>query len=342
MKRFCSTLLILCFLLSLCACCKPDRVRDFSDDTQSTTLPSNQATNSSETLQTEIVQTTSSITPILYKVTDQNGNVVWLFGSIHVGQEHYYPLPDYITSAYENADALAVECDVVAFSSDIGAQTDALMQLVYLDGSRISAHVPEELYTQAVEILKECGLYMSALDMYYPVLWSNFIDTSLYESFGVDSNLGLDMHFLNDAHGTGKEILEVESVEFQYGMMGGFSEELQVLLLESSIYSYENPEESRLQLTELADAWAAGDEETLVALLNEEPEFESEEEVLLYAEYNNAMLTQRNLSMADYAEASLTSGKEVFICVGAAHVVGPGAMAELLAQRGYTVERITP
>lgn len=62
----------------------------------------------------------------------------------------------------------------------------------------------------------------------------------------------------------------------------------------------------------------------------------------MYVEYNDAMMVQRNLAMADYAEEALASGKEVFICVGAAHVVGEGAMADLLAQRGYTVERITP
>ena len=41
--------------------------------------------------------------------------------------------------------------------------------------------------------------------------------------------------------------------------------------------------------------------------------------------------------MTDFAEDALASGKEVFICVGAAHIVGDGAMAQLLAQRGYTV-----
>ena len=41
--------------------------------------------------------------------------------------------------------------------------------------------------------------------------------------------------------------------------------------------------------------------------------------------------------MTDFAEDALASGDEVFICVGAAHVVGEGAMADLLAKRGYTV-----
>ena len=74
--------------------------------------------------------------------------------------------------------------------------------------------------------------------------------------------------------------------------------------------------------------------------LNEDQDMTTEEKQL-YEEYIKAMFVDRNLSMTDYAEASLKSGKEVFICVGAAHIVGEGAVAELLKQRGYKVERIT-
>lgn len=345
MKRILSLLLALCLLMALTACGAPTRVRDLDTDKPTTAqteplTPSHSA--GTEPLETEPAQTVSSITPALYRVTDESGNVVWLFGSIHVGLPSFYPLPDYVLSAYENADALAVECDIQAFSSDLAAQTEALKQLMYLDGTKISDHISEELYTEAVEALKDCGLYMSAMDLYQPILWGNFIDTSLYETFGIDSDLGIDMYFLNDAYDTGKEILEVESAQFQYSMMGSFSDALQVLLLENSLYSYENPDEAEAQIMELVETWASGDADALYALLAEEGEFESEEEQQLYEEYNDAMIVDRNISMADYAEGVLDTGKEVFICVGAAHVVGPGAMADLLAQRGYTVEKITP
>ena len=73
--------------------------------------------------------------------------------------------------------------------------------------------------------------------------------------------------------------------------------------------------------------------------------FENEEEngnwdKNLYEEYNKAMIVDRNKGMTEYAEQALKSGKEIFICVGAAHVVGKGAMAEQLRDLGYTVEVI--
>lgn len=335
MKKFSSILLALCLLLSLCACSQFKPVQDLTKDTDPTTAPTTVPTES-----TKPTEPADPITPILYKVTDDAGHTAWLFGSIHVGYEYFYPLPDYVTSAYENSDALAVEFDVVAFTEDMAAQTEALMQLVYLDGTMIGDHIPEELYTEAVAVLEECGLYMSALDLYYPALWSNFIDAAQFESWGVDSELGVDMYFINNAHETEKQIQDIESGQFQYGMMSEFSDELQIELLEGSLDNYRHTDEGKAEIEELVQAWAYGNEEKIVELLNEEGKFETEEEALLYAEYNNAMITERNENMADFAEEALSSGKEVFICVGTAHVVGPGAMADLLTQRGYTVERI--
>ena len=330
MKKIFAFLLALCLMLSLCACGGTAPVQTPTEAT--TTIPTTSPTNAPAE--------EYSISPLLYKVTDAEGNTAWLFGSIHVGQDHFYPLPDYVTGAYENSDALAVEADMVTFNADLEAQTQALMKLVYLDGTTIKDHIPEDLYTKAVDAMTQCGIYMSAFDMYYPVLWSNLLETAQLQNLDADSTLGIDMHFLNDAHNTGKEIQEVESADFQYGMMAGFSEALQIELLESALYTYENSDELETELFELMDAWTTGDADTLVTLLNEDQSFENDEEAQLYAEYTDAMITQRNITMADFAEDALRSGKEVFICVGAAHVVGPGAMADLLTQRGYIVELI--
>jgi len=91
----------------------------------------------------------------------------------------------------------------------------------------------------------------------------------------------------------------------------------------------------------MMDLWASGDESAFIAYLNTSDDTMTDKEKQIYEKYNQAMLVDRNLAMANYAENALLSGKEVFICVGAAHIVGSGAVAELLAQRGYTVECIT-
>lgn len=284
--------------------------------------------------------TNSQISPLLYKVTDDKGNTIWLFGSIHVGYDYFYPLPDYVNAAYESSDAIAFEFDIKAFENDMEAQTEMLMKMVYLDGTTIKDHISADLYDRAVALLTQYGLYTSTMDMFMPEIWSTFLDQTLITEAGLDAELGIDNHLLDKAYADSKEILEVESAEFQYNMIASFSPELQELLLESTVAYFDDLEASKEELLELLNLWKSGDEAAFAAYLAEEGEFETEEEKLLYAEYNKAMVTDRNLTMADFAEDALASGKEVFICVGAAHVVGEGAMAELLAQRGYTVELV--
>lgn len=279
--------------------------------------------------------------PLLYRVSDKQGNVIWLFGSIHVGREDYYPLPAYVLNAFDNADSLAVEADLIAFEKNTKMQMQALSCLVYKDGTTIKDHIPQELYTKAVEILKSYKSYASALDYYYPIFWSSMIESLLMEKMDGDINLGIDRHLLERAYTNQKEIQEVESVQFQYQMMADFSYELQGILLKSSLEMCEDPDQTNADLKELMDLWASGDEQAFAAYLASEDDDVTDEERPLYEEYHQVMIVDRNLSMTNYAENALKSGKEVFICVGAAHIVGDGAMAQMLAQRGYTVECVT-
>lgn len=280
----------------------------------------------------------SILSPLLYKVTDKNDNILWLFGSIHVGTEDFYPLPDYVLDAMDESDSLAVEADIVAFETDFAQQLKALIQLVYTDGTKINDVITEELYNESVEILKESGLYVSHLDMYMPILWSNFIDNAAIIKTGVNAELGIDRHLINRAKEKGLSIKEIESAVFQYGMLAGFSTELQVTLLEASVEAYKDPEANKNDMNELIDLWARGDEARLTEELTAPAEAESPEEEKLCDEYNYAMLTARNKSMTEFAEDSLSSGETVFICVGAAHLVGGDGIVNSLRSLGYTVE----
>lgn len=345
MKKLLALLLAFSLCLSLAACAgKQDNPPQPDTDTE--TVDTTSDTDPSETEEAPSQPEDESpapagSTPVLYKVTSENGGTVWIFGSIHVGIDEMYPLPDYVLDAYNEADALAVECDIIAASEDTDALMEALMGMIYTDGTTISDHIPEELYNSAVEILKENRSYNRALDYYYPVLWWNFIESFSYMNYGYDSEAGIDMFLLNLAKEEGKPILEVESVAFQYNMLASFSPELQEILLQEAVDAY-GSEEVKADLDELLLAWCAGDEAALIALLNEESDEQIDPEIqALIDEYNNAMVVERNIAMTDWAENVLEEGGCVFICVGTAHVLGEGAMIDLLQQRGYTVERVT-
>lgn len=322
-------ILVMCFALVAC---------DVSMNTPSATdVPSPDVATPSPT----DIPKVGNATPLLYKVTDDQGNVTWLFGSIHIGREDYYELPDYVLNAFNASGSLAVEADIVAFETDMIQQTEALSCLIYTDGTNIKDHIPNELYNDAVGVLIALNSYMAILDSYCPMFWSSMIESLILgEDIGM-SELGIDRHLLNRAKAAGKEVLEVESAKFQYKMMAEFSDELQAMMLAQSIYSYRNQEEYKADMVELMDLWASGNEEAFEAYMQSDTSDMTDAERALYDEYYKAMFTDRNKFMADYAEAALRSGREIFICVGAAHIVGEGAVAQILAQRGYTVECIT-
>ena len=285
---------------------------------------------------------TGGSTPLLYKVTDGDGDVVWLFGSIHVGTPDYYPLPDYVLDAFDGSDALAVEADIVAAEENPYELAGVMAKMLYADGTTIADHISPELYEKAVGILTLEGQYMALIDLYQPVIWWNLIENALITHSQLDAMLGIDRYMIGLAKDSGKELLEVESAQFQMEMLGAFSEELQIFLLEQIVESYYAMDEYLADLDVMAQLWKSGDEAAFEAYLaDSDTEELTEEEMALYAEYTAALITNRNLSMTEYAQARLEEGKEVFICVGAAHVVGEGAMAQLLEQAGYTVELVT-
>lgn len=329
-KRFLALLLAfaMCFVFASC--------KNNADDED---IPP--TTNIEQTTENSDISQSETSSPILYRVTDKNGNIIWLFGSIHIGREDYYPLPDYVQNAFDKSDILAVEADIVAFEKNSQQQTQALSHLIYRDGTSIKDHIPQELYDEAVQILKKYDSYVPAMDWYCPAFWSSIIDSLMIEQLGGNSELGIDQHLLEKAYETEKEIVEIESIEFQYSMLGDFDDEIQLMLLKSSVEMCEDIDTAAADLEEMMDLWASGDEKAFTAYLNDDDETMTDEEIEIYERYDQIMVTNRNLHMADYAEYALSSGKEVFICVGAAHILGDGAIADLLSQRGYKVERIS-
>lgn len=280
----------------------------------------------------------SDITPMMWKVTDDDiDGVIWLFGSIHVGEEDIYPLPDRIMNAYESSDALAVECDVTA---DINPLEYA-SKFMYKDGSKIYMHIPGDLYDKAKAIVSEkYGMsFTIAYDNYCPAMWQMLIQEIYAEDCDLDASYGLDMFFLEDAHENDKQVLEIESSEFQLNMLSGFSEDLQEFMLSSTVYTKKDDYIS--DLYDLYEGWKYGDIEDYYEENNKVPEYLSDEYKILLDEYNKKLVTDRNTSMAQTATEYLEDDLNVFFVVGLLHMVGEDGIVQQLIDGGYSVEQVT-
>ncbi len=281
-------------------------------------------------------------TPLLYRVTGADGQEMYLMGTIHIGDEKTGFLPDEVYAAFEASDALAVEADVIAFEEKLKTDPQLAEKLATLfanpNGTTTKDLLDAELYDLAVKLLKAAGDYSSSMEYIKPALWNTSIDNLYLALSNLRSEKGMDMRLLMLAKEQDKKILEVEDILSQYEMSANFSDALQELMLEESVaYSVTEYCEEAQSLYAL---WCAGDESALREMLKEEGSDLSDEDRVLYEEYMNAMIIERNKNMLDVAISYLEGDDTVFFAVGLAHLLQENGLVDTLREAGYTVEQV--
>ena len=282
--------------------------------------------------------------PLFYKVTGEDGQEMYLLGTIHIGDERTAFLPQEIYDALDASDALAVEFDTIAFEEQAASDANLAAQLaamyLYSDGTATKDHLDEKTYKDAVLLLKASGNYNMASEMMKPSIWYQSI-TQFYlqQGYGLQFDKGVDVRLMKLAKEKGMEIRDIESGIFQVGMTTGYSDGLQAWLLESTLDT--DPVEYYAESADLFEKWCAGDEAVLrEAVLDDVSEL-TEDEMVLYEEYNKAMILDRNEGMLQVAIDYLESGDTVFYAVGLAHLLTGNGLVDTLRDAGYTVEPVT-
>ena len=287
---------------------------------------------------------TESPTPLFYHVTGENGEEMWLMGTIHVGDGRTGKLPQEIMDAFSASDALALECNPGMMEEEM--KDPALAQeyanaYYYTDGTTTQDHISNtELYNYAIALMKATGFYNYTMPYLKTSMWENNISREwLRMSYALSSDKGVDNRLMQLAKSQNKPIREVESNLFQLKMLTGWSDALAENLLGGAL-STELHLYTADQL-ELYAMWCEGDEAALTKYLKEDTSELTAEEKVLWEEYNKAMSTDRNKHMAEVAIEYLESGDTVFYAVGLAHVLAEDGLVNALRDAGYTVELVT-
>ena len=283
-------------------------------------------------------------TPVFYRVTGPNGQQMWLFGTIHVGDHRTGYLPQEIYDAFNQSDALAVECDSRIFQEQMKADPDLQQEVsglyYYSDGSTAQNHITnQEIYDLAVKMMKATGNYFHNAPYLKVAMWSNSISNFfIRQGSGLSSDKGVDNRLLELADLSGKKILEVESSLFQLKMLTGWSDGLSQWQLADAVDTHGVAyTQSLLNLYEL---WCSGDEAALTEYLKSDTTGLTDEELAWWNEYNTAMSTDRNADMVKTAIGYLESGETVFMAVGLAHLLAEDGLVNALRAAGYTVELV--
>ena len=272
-------------------------------------------------------------TGMFWKVKDSKGNdKVYLLGSIHVVPDDLYPLKKDIEDAFKVSDYLVVEADAANIDM-VKVQQLTMQKGMYSGGETLKSKIPEKLYNSLAEELKKTGMFTIDLAATMrPWLISLTLTQLQLMQMGLNMENGIDMYFLKMAKDK-KEILELESAEFQIELLSSFSDELQIEFLKSAV---EESPDIKVKFENMLDAWKKGDTKELVKIIKEEykdkPKLQPVYDKLIY---------DRNVTMTDKIEGYLNdkSDKKYFVVVGAGHLVDKGGIVDLLNKKGFKVEK---
>ena len=268
----------------------------------------------------------------LFKATDK-GNTLYLYGTMHVGRADFYPLEPRIQAAIAAAPTLALEIDM---KGDPAAIAAAVRQHgMFPPGSPGYAGLAPERRARIEAALRKHGLEPAAVAQLKPWMLVTMLAVFETAKLGYDPALGVDDHLATLARQGKTRIAELETMQYQAGLLNRLSIEDQWRLLEETLEDMASGRQLR-ETRELLDAYERADRRAQEDLMRR---VESDDS-LTGKFTRDILLDERNGPMADKVAALLAREDKAVVAVGLLHLLGQGGLPELLRKRGIKVERI--
>lgn len=262
----------------------------------------------------------------LWRIT-KDGHTSYLYGTMHINKLDWLYLGPTIGDALHSADTVALEMDLL----DPKIRSDMKTAMANDHGAKLPPELQERIRKQAAAL---CVPY-EKLAQLSPEMQVAGLSMLIGRWIGLDPAYAVDAFLAAVAHGAHKQVVSLETPEFQLKMIKMKTPEDTVESVKSDLDDLESGKALKL-IKKLSEAWAHSDYATMEKFddwcdcLNTPAERDEEKR----------MLDMRNPGMAERIDALHKSGKSVFAAVGSAHMFGPKGLPALMKQRGYTVERV--
>ncbi len=268
----------------------------------------------------------------LFKATDK-GRTVYLYGTMHVGRADFYPLEPRIRAAMAAAPTLVLEIDMGGKPADVAA---ALQQHgMFPPGSPGYAGLAPERRERIEAALRKQGLEPAAVAQLKPWILVSMLAVVEAAKLGYDPTLGVDDHLAKLARQGKTRVAELETMQYQAGLLNRLPDEEQWRLLEETLENMASGRQQR-ETREMLDAYERADRKAQDGLMKR---VESDDS-LTGKFTRDILLDERNGPMADKVASLLAREHNAVVAVGLLHLLGQGGLPELLRKRGIKVERI--
>lgn len=256
------------------------------------------------------------------------GATVWLLGSVHLLRESDYPLPGSVDRLLAGAERLVLELDL----DEVDPVTSQMLvfNLGRLqEGQSLSDVMGSQAYRLAAKRADKLGIDLGMLSALKPWFAALTVMNIEMLRLGFNPELGLEQHLARQARQNGKEILGLETLEYQLRLFDELSYETQSALLLQTLSEAETLEQ---EMSSLVSAWRQGETEALSAALTRS--FSG------YVDVYRSIVTDRNEAWVDRIMDLGRSSGDSLVVVGALHLVGDDSVVEMLRSKGAKVRRL--
>lgn len=267
----------------------------------------------------------------LYRIR-HGQRISYLFGTVHVGERSFFPLAPEVSRALADASELVVELDTRANDA---FQRAVLAHGSYRAGDDIRRHLAPATLAGLTSALHEVGITLNSVAHLKPWLIANILLGLQLQRHGYDRTHGVESFLLANAQQRGAAVTELESADYQLALFDTLTDEESEHYLLESLRGLSDGSSLRKARATL-DAWRSGDQAALGAVIADATADDS-----VVARFTRStLLGRRNPEMAERIARIMDGGKTAFVGVGLLHLLGANGLPQLLAQRGYQVERV--
>ncbi len=254
-------------------------------------------------------------------------NTIFLLGSLHISPADIYPLPEVIERAYNKCSKIIFEADIEAVN-DPSFQTKIMTLGVYREGDNLEDNVSAQTFDLLKKRADAAGIPIQQLIRLKPWLCALSLSSIEFVKLGFNPAYGIDMYFFNKAKMDGKEMLRFETVEFQLSLMTQMTRKQEEMMLRQTLKDLEVIEKDAANLVKY---WKNGDVKKLDSLITAS--------LKDFPELYDRWFTSRNKRWLAEIKKLIGKNENVFIVVGAGHLVGRGGLVELLRKQNYKIHQ---
>ena len=279
---------------------------------------------------------------LIWKIEKPGTKPSYLFGTIHLADPRLLALKPAARKAFDESTTLALEITEILDPKKLaGIAFTALQYTSYTDGSTLADKLTEEDATLIGEVArKKLGLPWSLASKMKPWALMGALGLPACEMERKKAQLPVVDAYLGQlAQSQNKQIVPLETMIGQLQAMDSLPEDVSIKGLVQSVSLGKRMDdlfETMIQLyleEKTALVWSMMRRVGVDGFVEKQDSAE-------YAAFQREIVDRRNVTMVEEAEKYLEQGG-VFVAVGALHLPGEAGMLNILAQKGYSISRIT-